>query len=140
MHPQHHHLVVYLMTAARIFTTKTFSKWQRKTGMGDQSLIKAIQEIQSGLVDAQLAKGLVKKRVAQSGRGKQSSARTLVATYFEDRWFFIFGFLKNEKSNITAKELQWLMIFAQQLLGLNEHELSIAIEVGELYEIKPESA
>jgi hypothetical protein len=32
------------------------------------------------------------------------------------------------------------MIFAQQLLGLNEHELSIAIEVGELCEIKPESA
>jgi hypothetical protein len=139
MHPQHHHLVVYLMTAARIFTTKTFSKWQRKTGMGDQSLIKAIQEIQSGLVDAQLAKGLVKKRVAQSGRGKQSSARTLVATYFEDRWFFIFGFLKNEKSNITAKELQWLMSFAQQLLDLRDDELSMAIEAGELCEIKTES-
>jgi len=127
------------MTAARIFTTKTFSKWQRKTGMGDQSLIKAIREIQSGLVDAQLAKGLVKKRVAQSGRGKQSSARTLVATYFEDRWFFIFGFLKNEKSNITAKELQWLMSFAQQLLDLRDDELSMAIEAGELCEIKPES-
>lgn len=127
------------MAAARIFTTKTFSKWQRKTGMGDQSLIKAIQEIQSGLVDAQLAKGLVKKRVAQSGRGKQSSARTLVATYFEDRWFFIFGFLKNEKSNITAKELQWLMSFAQQLLDLRDDELSMAIEAGELCEIKPES-
>ena len=127
------------MTAARIFTTKTFSKWQRKTGMGDQSLIKAIQEIQSGLVDARLAKGLVKKRVAQSGRGKQSSARTLVATYFEDRWFFIFGFLKNEKSNITAKELQWLMSFARQLLDLRDDELSMAIEAGELCEIKPES-
>ena len=127
------------MTAARIFTTKTFSKWQRKTGTGDQSLIKAIQEIQSGLVDAQLAKGLVKKRVAQSGRGKQTSARTLVATYFEDRWFFIFGFLKNEKSNITAKELQWLMSFAQQLLDLRDDELSMAIEAGELCEIKPES-
>ena len=127
------------MAAARIFTTKTFSKWQRKTGTGDQSLIKAIQEIQSGLVDAQLAKGLVKKRVAQSGRGKQSSARTLVATYFEDRWFFIFGFLKNEKSNITAKELQWLMSFAQQLLDLRDDELSMAIEAGELCEIKTES-
>jgi hypothetical protein len=92
MHPQHHHLVVYLMTAARIFTTKTFSKWQRKTGLSDKSLIKAIQKIQSGLVDARLAKGLVKKRAAQSGRGKQCSARTLVATYFEARWFFIFGF------------------------------------------------
>ena len=107
--------------------------------MGDQSLIKAIQEIQSGLVDAHLAKGLVKKRVAQSGRGKQSSARTLVATYFEDRWFFIFGFLKNEKSNITAKELQWLMSFAQQLLDLRDDELSMAIEAGELCEIQPES-
>lgn len=127
------------MATARIFTTKTFSKWQRKTGMGDQSLIKAIQEIQSGLVDAQLAKGLVKKRVAQSGRGKQSSPRTLVATYFEDRWFFIFGFLKNEKSNITAKELQWLMSFARQLLDLRDDELSMAIEAGELCEIKPES-
>lgn len=127
------------MAAARIFTTKTFSKWQRKTGTGDQSLIKAIQEIQSGLVDAQLAKGLVKKRVVQSGRGKQSSARTLVATYFEDRWFFIFGFLKNEKSNITAKELQWLMSFARQLLDLRDDELSMAIEAGELCEIKPES-
>jgi hypothetical protein len=92
MHPQHHHLVVYLMAYPRIFTTKTFSKWQRKTGLSDKSLIKAIQEIQSGLVDARLAKGLVKKRVAQSGRGKQCSARTLVATYFEARWFFIFGF------------------------------------------------
>ena len=140
MPTQLYHLVVYLMTYPRIFTTKTFSKWQGKTGLSDQSLIKAIQEIQSGLVDARLAKGLVKKRVAQSGRGKQSSARTLVATYFEARWFFIFGFSKNEKSNITAKELQWLMIFAQQLLGLSEHELSIVIEVGELYEIKPESA
>ena len=127
------------MAAARIFTTKTFSKWQRKTGMGDQSLIKAIQEIQSGLVDAHLAKGLVKKRVAQSGRGKQSSARTLVATYFEDRWFFIFGFLKNEKSNITAKEWQWLMSCAQQLLDLRDDELSMAIEAGELCEIKTES-
>ena len=127
------------MAAARIFTTKTFSKWQRKTGMGDQSLIKAIQEIQSGLVDAHLAKGLVKKRVAQSGRGKQSSARTLIATYFEARWFFIFGFLKNEKSNITAKELQWLMSFAQQLLDLRDDELSMAIEAGELCEIKTES-
>jgi hypothetical protein len=97
MPTQLYHLVVYLMTYPRIFTTKTFSKWQRKTGLSDQSLIKAIQEIQSGLVDARLAKGLVKKRVAQSGRGKQSSARTLVATYFEARWFFIFGFSKNEK-------------------------------------------
>ena len=49
---------------------------------------------------------------------------------------FIFGFLKNEKSNITAKELQWLMSFAQQLLDLRDDELSMAIEAGELCEIK----
>jgi hypothetical protein len=78
MHPQHHHLVVYLMTAARIFTTKTFSKWQRKTGLSDKSLIKAIQEIQSGLVDARLAKGLVKKEwLNQVGASKAAQEHWL---------------------------------------------------------------
>jgi len=128
------------MTDSRIFVTKTFSKWQRKTGLNDQSLIHAVVEMQSGLVDAQLAQGVVKKRVAQAGRGKRKSARTLVATCFEGRWFFMFGFMKNEKSNITSEELEWLVRVARRLLSLNELELSVAIEVGEIDEIKQASS
>ncbi len=128
------------MPESRIFATKTFTKWQHKSGLTDQSLINAVQEMRSGIVDAHLAKGLVKKRVAHPGRGKRSSSRTLVATRFEDRWFFIFGFMKNEKSNITAEEMQWLKDFSKRLLSLSNHELSMAMEAGELNEIKPKNA
>ena len=62
----------------------------------------------------------------------------MVATYLRDRWFFIFGFSKNEKSNVSAEELDWLKNFSQRLLSLNDLELSMALEAGELHEIKPE--
>ena len=45
-----------------------------------------------GLIDANLGGHLVKKRVALRGRGKRAGARTIVATKFEERWVFLFGF------------------------------------------------
>jgi hypothetical protein len=52
----------------------------------------------------------------------------------------MFGFMKNEKSNITSEELEWLVRVARRLLSLNELELSVAIEVGEIDEIKQASS
>ncbi len=60
------------MPEIRIFATKTFTKWQHKSGLTDQSLIHAVQEMRCGIVDAHLAKGLGKKRVAHPGRGKEA--------------------------------------------------------------------
>ena len=58
-----------------------------------------------GLIDADLGGGIVKKRVGLAGRGKRSGARTLIATNKGDRWFFVFGFEKNERANIGDDEL-----------------------------------
>lgn len=58
-----------------------------------------------GLIDAHLGRSIVKKRVAINGKGKRGGARTIVATKKEDRWFFVFGFIKNEQANISTKEL-----------------------------------
>jgi Uncharacterized protein conserved in bacteria len=44
-----------------------------------------------------------KKRVPVAGRGKRGGARTIVATNFGDRWFFLFGFEKNERANIDSQ-------------------------------------
>ena len=126
------------MSKFRIFTIKTFSRWFRKSGLNTESLLQAVMEMQAGLVDAQVGNGLVKKRVPSPGLGKRSAARVMVATYLRDRWFFIFGFSKNEKSNVSAEELDWLKNFSQRLLSLNDLELSMALEAGELHEIKPE--
>lgn len=38
------------------------------------------------------------------GRGKSGSTRTLDATNMGKRWYFVFGFEKNERDNITDVE------------------------------------
>jgi hypothetical protein len=64
----------------RVFKTKHFSRWMRKTDLTGRTLSDAVKEIVCGLIDADLGAGVVKKRVALPGRGKRGGARTLVAT------------------------------------------------------------
>ena len=88
-----------------------------------------------GLIDADLGGHILKKRVALSGKGKRGGARTLVATRKADRWFFVFGFAKNEKANISSKELAALQKYGADLLNQTEAQLDRAIVEGALVEI-----
>ena len=67
-------------------------------------LCQAVYEMSRGLIDADLGAGVVKKRIATPGRSKSGGMRTLVATNKGDRWFFMFGFAKNERANISDAE------------------------------------
>lgn len=96
--------------------------------------------MQRGLIDADLGGHVVKKRVALPGQGKRGSTRTLVGTNYRDRWFFLFGFGKNERDNITANELVVLQEIAKDLLALDDKQLEIAIENGELLEMNHDQA
>ncbi len=119
----------------RILKTRTFNRWLRKTLLTDAALLKAIDEMEQGLVDADLGGNLYKKRVALPGRGKSGSTRTLIATNRQDRWFFMFGFEKNDKENITQAELAYLQEVAQIFLGYSNDELQLAIDKGEFLEV-----
>jgi hypothetical protein len=119
----------------RVLKTRTFHRWLRKSELVDQDLCVAVLEMERGLIDANLGGQVVKKRVALPGRGKRGSARTLVATNLGDRWFFIFGFSKNERSNIDTDELRILQETAKELLSLKSAEISAAIGKDELLEI-----
>ena len=119
----------------RILKTRTFNRWLRKTLLTDAALLKAIDEMEQGLVDADLGGNLYKKRVALPGRGKSGSTRTLIATNRQDRWFFMFGFEKNDKENITQAELAYLPEVAQIFLGYSNDELQLAIDKGEFLEV-----
>ena len=119
----------------RILKTRTFNRWLRKTLLTDAALLKAIDEMEHGLVDADLGGNLYKKRVALPGRGKSGSTRTLIATNRQNRWFFMFGFEKNDKENITQAELAYLQEVAQIFLGYSSDELQLAIDKGELLEV-----
>ena len=46
----------------RILKTRTFNRWLRKTLLTDTALLKAIDEMEQGLVDADLGGNIYKKR------------------------------------------------------------------------------
>lgn len=123
---------------ALIAKTKYFAKWAKQAGVADEALLQAVAEMGQGLIDADLGGGLVKKRVALRGQGKRSGSRTILATNKRNKWIFIFGFEKNERGNISAKELEALQSLAKDLLGLNELKFQIYVESGRLIEVPHE--
>ncbi|MGQ0587612.1 MAG: type II toxin-antitoxin system RelE/ParE family toxin [Gammaproteobacteria bacterium] len=78
----------------------------------------AVDEMVAGLVDAE-----------------RGGVRTLVATNQGDRWFFVFGFAKNDKANVSEKELGALKLQAADLLALSAAQLDKAAADGILQEI-----
>lgn len=101
----------------------------------DAALCRAVDEMLTGLIDADLGGNVLKKRVAMPGRGKSAGARTLIATRKADRWFFVFGFEKNERANVSPTELEALQEQARALLALSGLQLDVAVEQGALQEI-----
>ena len=82
----------------RVFKTRHFSRWMRKTDLTERALCVAIDEMTQGLIDADLGGGVVKKRIGLAGRGKSGGVRTLIATNKGTRWFFVFGFFVKQYS------------------------------------------
>lgn len=119
----------------RVFKTLHFQRWMRKTELTDAALCRTVQEMVAGLVDADLDGGLVKKRVGLAGRGKSGGVRTLVATNRGSRWFFLFGFEKSERGNVSDGELEALRAIAADLLVRTSLQLDEAIAGGALQEI-----
>ena len=119
----------------RVFKTRHFKRWMSKSELTDSALCSAVEEMAKGLIDAELGGGVVKKRIGLSGRGKRGGARTLVATNRGSRWFFVFGFEKNDRANISSDELEALQAIAVELLALSGRELGQAVEDATLEEI-----
>ncbi|MEX2122796.1 MAG: type II toxin-antitoxin system RelE/ParE family toxin [Woeseia sp.] len=118
------------------FKTRSFAKWASAEGLGDDALAFAVVEMERDLIDARLGGQVVKKRVAFAGRGKRGSARTLLAFKQRDKAFFIYGFAKSERSNVSDKQLEALKVLAKELLNYPAPALADAIRAEKLIEIK----
>ena len=95
----------------------------------------AIAEMAAGLIDADLGGSVYKKRVPMPGRGKRGGARIILGSNLGDRWFFLFGFEKNDRATIDARELAALQKIAGALLALDTTALDHSVTEGELKEI-----
>ena len=118
-----------------IYKTKWFTRWANKQNLDDQSLCDAVREMQRGLFDADLGGSLFKKRVARKGQGKRGGFRTLVATKQGGRWVFLYGFPKNERSNIDRDEEAALKNLGAYFLTMPEQAFKTAVSAGELFEV-----
>lgn len=118
-----------------VYKTRWFDRWANKQELTSSSLCAAVREMTAGLYDADLGHGLLKKRIARPGQGKRGGFRTLVATNNENRWFFLYGFPKNVRSNIDKDEEEALKRLAAHLLSLTAQALDKAQHAKELMEV-----
>lgn len=123
------------MCAKKIYKSWYFIQQTKKLALDDNRLYKAVEEMERGLIDADLGGGVYKKRIPLSGRGKRGGARTIIATRFEGLWFFLYGFAKNERDNINDTELKALRKVAHDYLEVSAQGLRRLLDAGELEEV-----
>jgi hypothetical protein len=119
----------------RVLKTKAFSRFARKAALDDASLCKAVADAECGLIDADLGGGVIKQRIARRGRGKSAGFRTAILYRRSMRAFFVYGFAKNDRANISQDELAALKELASEMLAYDEAEITKAIESGTLIEV-----
>ncbi|MCG6203070.1 type II toxin-antitoxin system RelE/ParE family toxin [Rhodopseudomonas sp. HC1] len=123
----------------RIFKTKEFGKFARKARLPDTELLAAAIHVMAGRWDADLGGGVFKQRIARRGAGKSGGFRVILVCKVGERSFFVHGFAKSEKANITSAELSALRKLATVLTALDATALDAAIAAGELAEISNEN-
>jgi hypothetical protein len=84
-----------------------------------------------GQFEVNLGGCLYKKRVALGSKGKSGGARTIIVFRHDDKAFFIYGFSKNRKENITLDEEAALKKIGKVYLSYDERQIQKALEIKE---------
>lgn len=122
----------------RILKRKEFAKWQAGEKLPDAALCEAVQEMEGGLIGADLGGSLYKKRVARTGGGKRGGYRTLLSARMGDSYVFLHGFAKSDKANITQDEKKALQFAGKLFLELSGNALRQALKSSVLVEVQCE--
>ena len=115
-----------------LYKTRTFSRLTQKYEVPDDALQAAVEEMRKGIIHARLGGGLYKQRVALDGRGKRGGSRVLIAANLNDKWFFLYCFLKKDTDNLKEDEEQVYKALARFFLGMSEIDITKAIREGVL--------
>lgn len=104
-------------------STKWFKKWAKNANLSNQTLVKAIKNLEMGLSAPGLGNHLYKVRIKREHSGKSSGFRTIIVYKENDRAIFLYGFGKNEKDNIDKVELKYFKKLGKVLLELTSDQL-----------------
>ena len=120
----------------RSFKNAWFKRFAKRERISDKTLQKAISQANEGLIDADLGGNVIKQRIPRPGQGKSSGFRTIVIFKKDDKAFFVYGFAKSDRANISKQELQAFKLAAKELLALSEKQIEQLIENKALTEIE----
>jgi len=88
------------------------------------------------MIDADLGGGVIKQRVARTGGGKSGGYRTITLYRKADIAFFVYGFSKSDRENVTRQELQGFKKLAGEMLKMTEMDIERLIKAGHLERVK----
>ncbi len=122
----------------QVFKGKQFNRWASSEKIGDDDLIQAAMEAFAGQFDADLGGYLFKQRVARRDGGKSGGYRTILGFRKSDssRIFFLYGFPKNARANITARERAALSANAASLIGATDAQIEALKAKGAIVEME----
>jgi hypothetical protein len=117
------------------FQTKSFKKWAGKEGIPVEKLLDAVDRIDKNLGIVDLGSDLYKVRIAKN-KGKSGGYRTIMIYKKDFRSLFIYGFGKNQKDNITEKELNEAKKYAQDFLSYSEDYVKSLLENKSIFSLE----
>ena len=120
----------------RKLSTKWFNKWAEKANLSNLNLLESIDNLEKGLSVVDLGGSLFKIRVKRADKGKSAGFRTIVAYKKEEKVVFLYGFGKNEKSNINKAELQYFKKLGKDMLALEDKQVLDFIEKHILFNLE----
>lgn len=121
----------------RIFKNAWFNRYARKERLTDVVLQRAVSQAEQGLIDADLGSGVIKQRVARKGQGKSGGYRTIILLRRGDKAFFMYGFAKSDRNNLSEDELIAFRKAAKEYLSLSDGQIAQLLEANALTEVQP---
>ena len=112
----------------QVFKNQWFVEFARKEHITDAKLCEAIRDAERGLIDANYGGSVIKQRIARPNEGKSGGYRAIILFRQGDKSFFVYGFPKSKRQNISEAEKRAFKEFAKTTFDLTEDQLSHLIE------------
>lgn len=119
----------------QIFKNQSFAKFARKERISDAKLCEAIKNAEAKKIDAKYGDGLIKQRISRLNRGKSGGYRAIIYYRKNDKAFFVHGFPKNKRDNLSVDEEKEFKRQAKITLALNNEEIIKLLKNGTYQEV-----
>jgi hypothetical protein len=118
----------------RILKNTWFSRFAQKEEISDTTLKTIVEKLEKGQFDSNLGGGVYKERIARSGEGKSGGYRSIIFFKQSELIFFVYGYEKSAKSNITRSELENFKKLAKIIFSMTKKQIDMEIKAGRYIE------